>query len=197
MLLRFINACLAVFGIQIATRDRLDALETAATATAQENVTDVAAEIVELQDNVRRLQEADANRTRVQTRAVRRLFLLAQNVGKVINANNVTPGTPVGNDAVTFALSNDSGRWLEMDIYPFREIFVLRDASGVMTDVTFPLDSGENGDLTRATILMLNGFAEFATRNDPTQSDTVLLGTVNSELAPVSTDATDATTVDA
>lgn len=134
------------------------------------------AQVTSLEQQVTRMQY-------VESRSVKRLFLLARNVAKVLKANNVTPGEPVGNDAVSFVLSNDAGKWLEMVVYPFLEMFVLRDTAGVLNDVTFRFGNDERGDLPRETILMLNGFAEFASRNAADDSDAYWAATVNGELA--------------
>lgn len=126
----------------------------------------------------------------IESRSVRRLFLLAKNVARVLRANNVTSGEPVGDNAVQFILSNDNGKWLEMFVYPFQETFVIRDAAGVLNDVVFHFGNDERGDLPRETILMLAGFAEFASRSAADDSDAYWAQTVNSELSLTSGYAT-------
>jgi len=149
--------------------------EDPAITALREQLAQVTGEVGSLRTTVTRMQ-------RVEARSVRRLFLLAKNVAKIVKANNVTSGEPVGNDSVLFVLSNDDGKWLEMVVYPYKETFVLRDARGVLSDQTFRLDS-ELGDLPRETILMLAGYAEFATRNAADDSDSYWSQTANAELA--------------
>jgi hypothetical protein len=140
-------------------------------------------QLLALESKVIELGDQIMGMRRVESRSVRRLFLLALNVGRLLKATSVTSGEPVGNDAVRFSLSNDAGKWLEMTIYPFREKFVLSDATGVMTDAEFRF--GEDTDLSRETVLMLAGYAEFASRHAADDSDAYWASSVNQALAPV------------
>jgi len=142
-------------------------------------------ELDELLQRVAGLEDNIAQMRYVESRSVRRLFLLAKNVAKIIKANNVTMGEPVGNDAALFVLSNDSGKWLEMFVYPYKEMFILRDAAGVLSDMKFPFGNSAQGDLPRQSILMLNGYADFASRGSACESDAYWGDTVNSELTLV------------